>query len=42
VVIDDEGHRGGRATHAALVQATDMFAAQSRLGGEHRLPQAPL
>jgi len=26
VVIDDEGHRGGPATSAALVQATDRFA----------------
>lgn len=26
VLIDDEGHRGGRATDAALAQATDRFA----------------
>jgi proline iminopeptidase len=26
VVIDDEGHRGGRATNAALVHATDTYA----------------
>ena len=28
VVIDDEGHRGGPATNAALVHATDTFAKQ--------------
>jgi proline iminopeptidase len=28
VVIDDEGHRGGLATDAALVHATDTFAKQ--------------
>ena len=26
VVIDDEGHRGGGATEAAVVRATDKFA----------------
>jgi proline iminopeptidase len=26
VIVDDEGHRGGRATDAALVRATDRFA----------------
>ena len=30
VVIDDEGHRGGPATNAALVHATDTFAKQDQ------------
>jgi proline iminopeptidase len=30
VVIDDEGHRGGPATDAALVHATDTFAKQDQ------------
>ncbi|HUA43949.1 MAG TPA: prolyl aminopeptidase [Solirubrobacteraceae bacterium] len=37
VVIDDEGHRGGRATNAAIVHATDAFAKQHQTG-TNRLP----
>ena len=33
VVIDDEGHRGGPSTDAALVRATDRFAKQDQ---DHR------
>jgi proline iminopeptidase len=33
IVIDDEGHRGGPATNAALVRATDTFAKQDQHAG---------
>jgi proline iminopeptidase len=42
VVIDGEGHRGGPATTAALVQATDAFAADRRgLESGHEPRESP-